>query len=266
MGIKNKHIGVTMENSIQIMTQRLSNILSNNKPSIYLYGSVVLDDFKFGWSDIDIMCFTEEAINQTQAEELVMLRQTLLSEYPGNQYFRSFEGIIATWDIVSNYTNGTVVYWGTSGQRIIDSFSIDAFSLIELIKYGQLLYGEDKRDRLKYPSHAEIHSDVAKHYNAMRKYAVETNDHVYSAGWLLDIARCLYSLKTDDVISKTEAGRWAINNNLSPEPEILKKAIMIRKNPLKYKDDAAIKSWLTSLGPHIQIFANELENSLNNII
>jgi hypothetical protein len=248
------------------MTQRLSNILTNNNPSIYLYGSVVLDDFRFGWSDIDFMCLTEEPITQAQAEELVMQRQTLLSEYPGNQYFRSFEGIITTWDIVSNHTNGTVVYWGTSGQRIIDSFSIDAFSLIEIIKYGQLLYGEDKRDRLKYPSHSDIHNAVEKHYRAIRKYAVETNDYVYSAGWLLDIARCLYSLKTDDVISKTEAGRWAINNNLSPEPEILKKAVMIRENPLKYKDDAATKSWLASLGFHIQLFADMLGNALDSII
>lgn len=253
-----------MENSIHIMIQRISSILADNEPTIYLYGSVVLDDFRLGWSDIDIICLTEKPLTQGQAEELVMLRQSLLSEYPGDKYFRLFEGIITTWDVLINHTNGNVVYWGTSGQRLIDSFEIDPFSVIEIIKYGQLLYGEDKRDRLKYPSHSEIHAAVLKHYDIVRKYAIKTNDHIYSAGWMLDIARCLYSIKTDDVISKTSSGKWAIENKLSPEPEILSKVIMVRENPLKYKDDETFKEWLLSLGPHIQLFADVLGDALNN--
>lgn len=251
-----------MESSISIMAQRLSSILSNNSPSIYLFGSVILDDFQFGWSDIDILCLTEKPLTKTQADELVILRQTLLTEYPDNPFFRSFEGIITTWEVCTDHSNGTVVYWGTSGQRIVDSFQIDVFSTIELLKYGKLLCGSDKRVRIKYPSHIEIRKATEDYYNTIRKYAVQTNSHLYSAGWLLDIARCLYTLETDDVISKTAAGKWAIDAGLSPEPEILKKAVMIRENPMKYKNEASIQGWLTSLGPHIQVFANVLESTL----
>ncbi len=251
-----------MENSIRIMTQRLSNILSDNSPSIYLFGSVVMDDFKFGWSDIDILCLTEKPLTKTQADELVILRQTLLTEYPDNLYFRSFEGIITTWEVCANHTNGTVVYWGTSGQRNVDSFQIDVFSTIELLKYGRLLYGIDKRERLAYPSLPEIHNATEGYYNTIRKYGVQTDTHLYSAGWLLDIARCLYTLATDDVISKTAAGKWAIDAGLSPEPEILKKAVMIRENPMDYKNDDFTQNWLTSLGPHVQLFADVLEGAL----
>lgn len=251
-----------MENSIHIMTQRLRDILFDNSPSIYLFGSVVMDDFKFGWSDIDILCLTEKPFTKTQADELVALRQTLLIEYPNNPYFRSFEGIITTWNVCANHTNETVVYWGTSGQRIVDSFRIDVFSTIELLKYGRLLYGIDKRERLAYPSQSEIHNATEDYYNTIRKYAVQTNEHLYSAGWLLDIARCLYTLETDDVISKTAAGKWAINAGLSPNPDILKKAVVIRENPMEYKNDGSTQSWLTSLGPHIQSFADVLEGAL----
>jgi hypothetical protein len=172
-----------------------------------------MGDFKLGWSDIDIVCLLEEPLTKKQAEELVVLRQSLLSEHPGNQYFRSFEGIITTWDVCLTQSKGTVVYWGTSGQRIIDLFMIDVFSKIELLKYGKLLYGDDKRDRIKYPTHVEVYNAVIEYYNTIRKHAVQTNEHLYSAGWLLDIARCLYTLKTDDIISKTEAGKWAIKNS-----------------------------------------------------
>ncbi len=34
---------------------KIVRIIDDYKPSIYLYGPVVLDDFKLGWSDIDIL-------------------------------------------------------------------------------------------------------------------------------------------------------------------------------------------------------------------
>lgn len=37
-----------LRNAIQIMTLRIAEILKCNNPSVYLYGSVALDDFKFG--------------------------------------------------------------------------------------------------------------------------------------------------------------------------------------------------------------------------
>ena len=44
-----------MQCAIDKMVREISSILSDVKPSIYLYGSSVLDDFKLGWSDIDIL-------------------------------------------------------------------------------------------------------------------------------------------------------------------------------------------------------------------
>jgi predicted nucleotidyltransferase len=67
-----------MQTSIHIMVDRITGLLSGNTPSIYLFGSVVLDDFKLGWSDIDIVCLTEKEMTEQQAEELVGLRQSLL--------------------------------------------------------------------------------------------------------------------------------------------------------------------------------------------
>jgi len=107
-----------MEQSINIMVNRITNILHDNNPSIFLFGSVVLDDFKLGWSDIDFICLTKKTITNEQANELVNLRQTLLAEYPGDKYFRLFEGGMLSLDAFINNVDDTVVYWGTSGQRI----------------------------------------------------------------------------------------------------------------------------------------------------
>ena len=66
---------MNLDEAIQFMTNEIVLILSCNKPTIYLYGSVVLDDFKLGWSDIDILVLTESEITEEQASKLVNLRK-----------------------------------------------------------------------------------------------------------------------------------------------------------------------------------------------
>ena len=251
-----------MEKSIGIMLDRITGILSDNNPSIYLFGSVVLDDFKLGWSDIDLVCLTEKTIAKRQAEDLVGLRQSLLLSFPGNPYFRSFEGGFLTWEAFLKRTKDTVVYWGTSGQRITDTYCFDPFSTMELLTRGRWLYGPDNRERIAYPAREEIVHAVEAHYNTIRRFAKETSKSLYLAGWLLDIARCLYTLENNDIIAKTKAGKWAVENNLAPDLAILQQAIWIRENPVKAKADEKTLAFLASLGPHIQQFAGVLETRL----
>jgi hypothetical protein len=238
------------------------NILFHNKPSIYIYGSIILEDFKLGWSDIDILCLTEEKITEEQAYQLVNMRQQLLEEYRDNLYFRSFEGGFLTIDAFINAVDDTVVYWGTTGQRITSKYNLDPFSLIELIEKGYLLYGDDIRDSFVYPAQEDIKKAIINHYDTIRKYAVTTSRSFYSAGWLLDIARCIYTLRTGKVIAKTQAGEWVLANNLVTDVEIMQKVINIRKDPQKYKDNDEIMKWTETLGPYIQRFADVLEKEI----
>ena len=125
-----------MKRSIDIMTNRIVTILANNNPTILLYGSVTLDDFRLGWSDIDILCLTEKPIDEAQANKLVSLRQVLMDEYQGNPYFRLFEGGFISEKAFFNKENDIVVYWGTGGQKIIEQYRIDPFSAIEIVEHG----------------------------------------------------------------------------------------------------------------------------------
>jgi hypothetical protein len=104
---------------------------------------------------------------------------------------------------------------------------------------------------------------VIKHYKTIRLYAVKTNESLYSCGWLLDIARCIYTLRTGRIISKTKAGEWVIEQKLCPVEEEMIKTLEIRNNPLVYKKREDIQTWLSSLGPVIQEFADVLEIEIN---
>ena len=70
----------------------IAEILEGCAPSIYLYGAAALDDFRPGWSDVDLLVLTREEISEAQAERLVGLRQELLAQEPDNGYYRAFEG------------------------------------------------------------------------------------------------------------------------------------------------------------------------------
>ena len=103
---------------------------------------------------------------------------------------------------------------------------------------------------------------VRNHYETIRRFAVQTGANLYACGWLLDIARCIYTLRTGDVISKTAAGIWAVKEHIFHDDEALRRAIEIRENPLLYKEEPETKEWLAGLGSTVQDYADVLEGEL----
>ena len=250
--------------SIKRMTDRIVSILGDVH-SIWLYGSITLNDFRPGWSDIDILVLSNAPVTAYQAQELVGLRQVMLETEPENPYYRSFEGVIADRNEHLTGSFSRLVYWGTSGQKITDCFQQDIFSSYELSKYGISVYGENDRSIFAEPSPAELKSAVKQHYESIRRFAVQTDERLYSCGWLLDIARCVYTLRFNDVIAKTQAGLWALKEHIFADEEPLKKAVEIRLSPAVYKEKEDVKQWLKGLGPVVQQYADLLERKLNAI-
>lgn len=248
--------------AIDKMKQRIIEILDSRSPSIYLYGSLVLNDFKLGWSDIDILVLTKTQISDEQAKMLVGLRQTILEEQPDNPYYRSFEGGMLTLNSFLSGETDRVVYWGTSGERITSKYDFDAFCMSELLDSGILIYGNDIRSCLPRPTYDELKTNVQRHYETIRNYGKETGRNFYSYGWLLDISRCIFTLRTGKIISKTAAGEWALKEKICPCAEALAKAVEVRKEPDKYKNDESIFDYAETLGDSIQRFADVLEQEL----
>lgn len=249
-----------LERSIARMCAAIADILADREPSIYLYGSVVLGDFRLGWSDIDLLVLTKSSIAEQQAERLVGLRQSMLEREPDNRYYRSFEGGMLSLDAFLSGVPDRVVYWGTSGQRITDRHVFDSFGMSELLENGRLLRGEDVRDRLKAPTFGELRRDIVHHYDTIRNYIQTTDRSLYSFGWLLDISRGIYTLRTGRVIAKTDAGVWALENHLCPDPDELSTAVELRRDPSRFDD--AMRDHAAALGPAVQRYADVLEREL----
>ena len=253
-----------MKNAIDAMVNEIIRIMDGDVYGIWLYGSVVMDDFRPGWSDIDFVALTRGEISETRAEQLLTLRQQMLEKEPGNPYYRSFEGVIANLDEYREGKFRRLVYWGTSGQRVTDRYEPDTFSAFELAKYGKPVYG-GKPWILPAPGREELIRAVRAHYESIRKYAAQTNESLYSCGWLLDIARCIYTLRTGDVVSKTLAGIRALEEHLFPDEAPLRKTVEIRQDPQAFRDRDDVKQWLKGLGPVVQQYADVLEAELRSV-
>ena len=79
---------------------------------------------------------------------------------------------------------------------------------------------------------------------------------------MLDIARCIYTLRTGRLLAKTEAGEWALENNLCPDTDALRIVLKVRRNPLAYKDNKQFLDYAELLAEPIQRFADVLEKEL----
>lgn len=138
------------------MKDSIRSVLGENITAIYLFGSVAMNDFKPGWSDIDLLCLTAETITDEQARKLVNLRQTLSFYEKQPIYFQYFEGAIVAWPAFKSRSCTKVVYWGTGKQRIDHIYSLDPFSEYSLIQNGILPYGADIRAELCLPSYTAL--------------------------------------------------------------------------------------------------------------
>ena len=74
----------------------------------------------------------------------------MLADEPDNPYYRSFEGGMLTLDAFLSKKTDRVVYWGTSGERIINQYASDSFGMAELVESSVLLHGKDIRNKLSY--------------------------------------------------------------------------------------------------------------------
>ena len=246
--------------AINTMAVSIYNILESVHPSIYLYGSVTAEDFRPGWSDIDLLVLTQEPITETQADLLLTLRQQLAQRDPDTPYYRAFEG--GMLDLGSFLTNEStrVVYWGTTGERIKERHDFSAFDRASLLQNGQLLLGKDVRRHFEMPEYPEIATAVISHAVSIRQHGKGARS-LYAYGWLLDIARCMYTLVNGRLTTKTTAAQWALDEHLCPCPAELSMALTVRRQPELIRDESVL-TYAEGLTEAIQSFLNLLEKAL----
>ena len=250
------------EQALALLACGLQDRLGDHFLCLYLYGSAAMGDFRPGWSDLDLLCLTRAPLSPARADALLPLRQTLAAENPAVPFLRCAEGAVLSLTECRSSRCVRAVVWGSRGERLCDSWSPDAFTLLSLHQCGRLLAGEEVRASLPRPDASLLRGAVAAHLQTIRRHAVVTGSSLYSCGWLLDIARGLYTLRTGALIAKTSAGEWALAEGLCPDADALRHALTLRRHPALARLPEE-QVFLAGLGPAIQRFADILEDALS---
>ena len=246
--------------AINTMAVSIARILADARPSIYLYGSVTAEDYRPGWSDVDLLVLTQAPITAAQADALVTLRQTLSARDPDTPHYRLFEGGMLDLGSFLTGESTRVVYWGTTGERIKEAHAFSAFDRMSLLQTGQLLLGRDVRGHIEMPEYPEIVSAIVAHARTIREHGRGARS-LYAYGWLLDIARCMYVLVNGRPATKTAAAQWALDERVCPCPAELSMALMVRRQPELIRDESVL-AYAEGLTEAIQSFAALLEKAL----
>jgi len=246
--------------AVNTMAVSIYRILEANSPSIYLYGSVTAEDYQHGWSDIDLLVLTADPITPEQADALVNLRQALANRDPDTPHYRLFEGGMLDLGSFLTGEETRVVYWGTTGQRIKTNHGFSAFDRASLLQTGQLLLGRDVRRHIEMPDFGAIQSAVADHLAAIEAHGAGGRS-IYAYGWLLDVARCMYTLVNGRLTTKTAAAQWALDERLCPCPAELSMALTVRRQP-ELIQDASVLDYAEGLTDAIQTYAALLRQAL----
>lgn len=248
--------------AINTMAVSIERILADAQPSIYLYGSVTAEDYRPGWSDVDLLVLTRDAITEEQSAALLYLRQLLAARDPDTPHYRLFEGGMLDLGSFLAGEDTRVVYWGTTGERVKAAHGFSSFDRISLLQTGRLLLGRDVRRHIDMPAYEDVLSDIRRHLETIREHG-RGGRSLYAYGWLLDIARGLYVVMNGRPVTKTNAAQWALDERLCPCPAELAMALTVRRQPELIRD-ASVLDYAEGLTEAIQDFADLLERAITS--
>ena len=151
---------------------------------------------------------------------------------------------------------------GPGGERIAEHYAFDSFCKKELIQNGIRLYGKDIRGQLPAPSAGDLPADIARFCDTVKKHARDTGRSLYTFGRMPDISRCLYTLRTGDISSKTSAAERTMENGLCPDPDDHAYSLMLRRKPARCKADPSVFDHAETLYGSILRYADVPEREL----
>jgi hypothetical protein len=201
---------------------------------LYLVGSVALDDFRPGASDVDFLAVTATPLTEDDATTLGEAHERLRDKVPEP----ALDGVYLTWDhLAADPTSLAGLTSHHDGTMKAEGFDANPVQYLTLAKHPVVLRG---------PTSPEVFTDDA----VLRRW-VRANLDTYWAEWVdrqhtlvrgamlladsavgwgvLGTPRLHYTLATGDVTSKTGAGEYALATFDDEWHRIIEEALRLRR-------------------------------------
>jgi len=240
MNIFPKDVEIVINDYLSIVNTKLPDLIE----AFYLVGSLALNDYHEGKSDIDFVSVINRDMNSSEVKMIEEIHKEIGSKYPKNK----LEGSYVTPQQIGklNEDIGPVTYFdGKSVRYDHKSGNVGIVTWFMLKKYSITVTGKPPEHYVPYISVDDLVSYVqlnANKYwaswteNASKKLSINSIFALFGQGveWgVLGISRLYYTLHEEDIASKYEAGEYMLGRVPPNFERILKEALRIRKSEAK---------------------------------
>ncbi|MET1013848.1 MAG: aminoglycoside adenylyltransferase domain-containing protein [Paenisporosarcina sp.] len=230
------NVQVILKDYISLVNERFPNLLEG----VYLQGSIVLDAYVEGFSDIDFVSVTSRRLLEEDAEALFGIHSRIAEKYKDIE----MDGVYIVWDDLGKLTSDENIYpVYNSGEIRFESY-ISPITWWLLKTKGIRIIGPDRTSFTFETRTEDLISYVVNNMNsywAQRTLSIEnaiseqmilsTEDIDNEIEWsILGLLRQYYTLKEHDIISKLGAGEYGLKHVPTPWHKIIKEAINIRNS------------------------------------
>lgn len=213
---------------INLLLLQIKEILKEKLVGFYLDGSLVLGDFDYEVSDIDLVAAISSDINDTDFEALQKMHTDFAQQH--KEWVDRIEVCYITTDALAS------VKWKTS--TIVNISPGEPFhrreSNIEWVMNWYILreksialFGPPARTFVEPISKDEFVQAIKAHVSSWRRYINDMHKRKGQAYAILTMCRALYAIKNGEQVSKKKAAEWAMSE-LPEWSELIRSAIIWR--------------------------------------
>jgi hypothetical protein len=195
----------------ELLTQllaRIQAILGEKLVELSLFGSLVLEDFDYDISDIDLVIATSTFINEQEFERLQVMHSEIIAQHR-NWENRIEIGYIAVRDLKITQPHFTIALMSPGEPFHIKEASADwILNRYVLHEKGVSLYGPSPQLLVDPISKEELLDAVRVQAKAWRTWVYSGRTRGFQAYAILTMCRIYYTLQTGDFVSKKQAALW----------------------------------------------------------
>lgn len=233
-------IPAVVENMCQMYRKFIVTEFPGTIFGVYLYGAVALDDFQLGSSDVDFVTVVNRKLSEADLDKLKRIHTEVhksFSRLPMNGiYVQTHELGLLERDgkPIPYYFGGTMYPAGY--------FELNLVTWFELKQQGVVIFGPDIETLGLTVDETDLRKYVAENMNSYWRSWVEKRRRVFSrpalglmfnkeqVEWgVLGVTRQYYTLRENGVVSKGEAGVYALSHVPERWQRIIEEALRIRK-------------------------------------
>jgi Nucleotidyltransferase domain. len=223
---------------------RLNKELPDRLDAFYLFGSVSLDAFQEGFSDLDFAAVTNRPLTEREVRILEQIHHELEVSFPKT----SLDGrYVWNEDLESLGDKDCPYHYFNSGRLAgIERLQKDSVDAFQIKYYGIPIIGRDPRSYSYSVDWTVLTRNMKsnlEHYwlnwrRKVEKFPSKAYFGMFIKGWMIEwgvlgVSRIFYSIREHDLISKAGAAHYAMQHVPERWHRILQESINLRSGNRK---------------------------------